>query len=103
MIFEGNTKVYIYLEAVDMRNAIEGLTCLFFCLIRLSRRYLRYLLEKMTFMKSLDKEFLIPLMPQNTDDSVIEEFRRNNSNQNIEFTSPLRFIYENGIFKQVNQ
>ena len=27
--------------------------------------YLRYLLEKMTFMKSLDKESLTPLMPQN--------------------------------------
>lgn len=26
MIFEGNTRVYIYSEAVDMRNAIEGLS-----------------------------------------------------------------------------
>ena len=35
--------------------------------------------------------------------SVIEEFRRNNSNQNIDFTKPVRIIYENGIFKQINQ
>ena len=55
--------------------------------------YLRYLLEKMTFMKSLDKESLTPLMPQNTDATVIEEFRRNNSNQNIDFTTPVRIIY----------
>ena len=99
-------KAWLFSDTVEGAEA----SAVFFSLINTIKAnglepywYLRYLLEKMTFMKSLDKESLTPLMPQNTDASVIEEFRRNNSNQNIDFTTPVRIIYENGIFKQVNQ
>ena len=99
-------KAWLFSDTVEGAEA----SAVFFSLINTIKAnglepywYLRYLLEKMTFMKSLDKESLIPLMPQNTDASVIEEFRRNNSNQNIDFTTPVRIIYENGIFKPANQ
>ena len=99
-------KAWLFSDTVEGAEA----SAVFFSLINTIKAnglepywYLRYLLEKMTFMKSLDKESLTPLMPQNTDASVIEEFRRNNSIQNIDFTTPVRIIYENGIFKPANQ
>ena len=99
-------KAWLFCDTVEGAEA----SAVFFSLINTIKAnglkpywYQRYLLEKMTFMKSLDKEYLTPLMPQNTDASVIEEFRRNNSNQNIDFTTPVRIVYENGIFKPANQ